>query len=99
MGERLLRQPTIGGDFAAEDRKERGFAGWSIELQNVVARCLLRLRRAVVVERPDAGIGPADFFARDWRGEILAGGTDQVVRLVVADLGRPRIAREILVGG
>ncbi len=48
-----------GGDLAAEHRKQRRLASRRFELQHIVARCFLRLAGAVVIERPDARIGPA----------------------------------------
>ena len=65
-----------------------------IELQHVVARRLLRLRGAVVVERADAGIGPADPVAARPGGEILADRGEQVVGLAVGDGDRGGIAVE-----
>ena len=45
-----------------------------VEFQDIVARGFLGLRRAVVVERADAGIGPAHHVAGDgrWKYSLTA---------------------------
>ena len=85
----MLGEPAIGGDLAAEHRQERRRACRGIELQNVVAGRLLRLGGAVIVERPDAGIGPADpVRARPGLRKYSLTGAEKIVGLALADGGR-----------
>ena len=93
------------GDLATEDREQGGpsfqviEAFRVIELQHIVARCLLRLGCSVIIERTDAGIGPAHILARYRPFEIFAHRREQVIGLGIRNPRCAWIAFMILVGG
>ena len=97
--QRLLREAAIGGHLAAEHRQERRLAVGGVEFEHVVARRLLRPRRAVVVERPQARIGPDDGVLAERRAEIVADRGDEIGDLGIVGGDVRGIAVEILVRG
>src|SRR2546422_8110462 len=53
--QRMFRKPAIGGDLAAEDRKQRRKLGCAVDLEDIVPRHCRRILRIVVIERPNTG--------------------------------------------
>ena len=96
--QRLLGQPAIGGDLAAEDRQQRR-AARRVELEHVVAGRRLGLAGAVVVERAHAGEGPDHVGRRHRLGEICADRVAEIGDLLRRRLHLRRIAVVIAVGG
>ena len=86
-------------DLAAVNGEERRLAVRRVELEEILARRRLRLGGAIVIERTDAGVGPADRVARRRFREIFGDGGEQIVDLAVVDRDVRRIAGEIEVGG
>ncbi len=71
----------------------------ALELQHIVARRLLRLRGAVVIERPHRRIAPDDVAGDHRLVEIFAGGGAEIVGLLFGDPHVLRIAAVIAIGG
>ena len=95
--QRMFAEAPICRQLAAEDVEERR-AGRCLDLQHVIARGFLRLRGAIVEQRPNGGIGPDDILARDRFGEILARSRAEIVALLLADRDVLRIALVVTVG-
>ena len=86
--QRLLSQPAVRGDLAAEDGKHRWRALRVVQAQRVVASDRRRVGAAVVVEWPDAGVAPANLRRIDCARQVAAGSSAEIMHLFVGWLGR-----------
>ncbi len=92
-------EAAIGRDLAAVNGQQRGDAEPFIEGEHVVARDIVRIHRAVIVERADAGEGPYHIDRPHRFAKIHIGGFAQVVDLLHARNRRCNIADKIVIGG
>src|SRR3979490_724536 len=96
--ERLLGEAPIGGDLAAVDRQPRRAAG-VVEFENVIAGSGLGFAGAVVIQRPNAGIGPDHVLGLDRFRQIFADGIAEVFDLFGRGFTLGRGAIAVAIGG
>src|SRR4051794_5453737 len=87
--ERVLGEPPVGGDLAAEDRQERGPPLAAIYVEDIIARDRGRVLRLVVIERPDPRKGMSHVLPSQLVTGVAVHRRDQII-----DLGR--IDRDIV---
>ncbi len=83
--ERVLGELPIGGDLAAEYRKERRRARSGIDVEHVIARHRRGICGIVVVKRPDSREGVADVGARQLPSRVAVDRQQEIVDLLIID--------------
>jgi hypothetical protein len=76
--QRMFRQPAIGGDLAAEDRKQRRKLGCAVDLEDIVPRYCRRILRIIVIERPNTGESMNDIAILRCVSKIAAQDLQQI---------------------
>jgi len=95
---RLLGQPSIGGDLAAIDRKQR-CPSRGIELEDIVARGGLGLAGAVIIERTNAGVSPHHVRRPNRLSKVFADRIAEIRNLLGRGFHLGWIASVVAVGG
>ncbi len=96
--ERRLGQPTVGGDLSAVDREQWRLPIGGVEREHVVARCILCLGGAVIIERPHARKGVHHALGHQRFAQILVRRSAQISDLLRRCGGAAGFALEIQVG-
>src|SRR5262249_40880330 len=97
--ERGLGEPAEGRDLAANHGEERSLATRAVEGEHIVARRVLRIARAVVVERTHARERPDHVRRRQAGTEVIVDHAAKIADLVRRRRCLRRIAGKAPVGG